>query len=77
MINVPTVSSRYSLLSERSEPKIGWSGAVSGHCRKTMERSAEQEVAERERRGDGNYRNFDLSSPNLEIIFSHGRNEPP
>jgi len=31
----------------QSEPKIGWSGAVSGRCTKTMERSEAWEVAER------------------------------
>jgi len=40
-----------SLLSERSDPKVERSAAVSGRCRKTMERSgAEWGAAEREQR---------------------------
>ena len=33
--------------AERAENRVEQSGAVSGRCRKTMERSAEREVAER------------------------------
>ena len=54
VINLPTVRSGYSdfiVGAERAENRVEQSGAVSGSCRKTMERSAEREVAEREQSG--------------------------
>ena len=37
--------------AERAENRVEQSGAVSGRCRKTMERSAQREVTEQERSG--------------------------
>jgi len=59
-MNLPTVSSEYSeLYCPSGEPKIGWSGAVSGERELQKndgaERSAEREVEERKR--SGGYRN--------------------